>query len=187
MEKGRCAEVLSRKTKVIVSVCVSIGIMIAIFLFSNQNSGDSSSLSEKVSFLIASIFVDGFADMSAFDQQAWIDRLSWPVRKTAHATEFGCLAISLMVTCWQIHCQRDERLGRSTGLVQQLLIDWALAFTLSVAYACTDEIHQMFIDGRAGQISDVFVDASGALIGSTLCALIIYVHMRKRRLEQNYV
>ena len=177
---------LSRKTKVIVSVCISIGIMIVIFLFSNQNSSDSSSLSEKVSFLIASVFVDGFTDMSALDQQAWIDRLSWPVRKTAHATEYGCLAISFMVTCWQIHCYRDERLGRSTGLVRQLLIDWALAFTLSVAYSCTDEMHQMLVDGRAGQISDVFVDASGAIIGSTLCALIIYVHMRNRRLEQNY-
>ena len=185
IKKGRSAGVLSRRTKVIVSACVSIAIMIVIFLFSNQDSGDSSSLSEKVSFLIASVFVDGFSNMSASEQLAWIETLSWPVRKTAHAIEYGCLAISLMITCWQVHCFRNERLSKTMSLTRQLGIDWLLAFALSVVYAITDEIHQMFIDGRAGQVSDVFVDASGALIGSALCVLIMYVYLRKRRLEQN--
>lgn len=159
--------------------------MVVIFLFSNQNSGDSGSLSEKVSYIIATVFVDGFSNMSQVDQRAWIDMLSWPVRKTAHATEYGCLAISLMVTCWQIHCFRNESLSRTMSLSKQLIIDWALAFLLSVAYACTDEIHQMFIDGRAGQFADVCVDASGALIGSTLCALIIYAYLRRKLAARN--
>ena len=38
----------------------------------------------------------------------------------------------------------------------------ALAFALSVAYACTDEIHQRSVEGRHGSPVDVAIDATGA-------------------------
>lgn len=36
---------------------------------------------------------------------------------------------------------------------------------IGVEYAAIDEIHQLFIDGRSGQISDVCIDAIGIAIG----------------------
>ena len=34
-----------------------------------------------------------------------------------------------------------------------------------ILYACTDEIHQLFIQGRAGQLKDVLIDTIGSLTG----------------------
>jgi VanZ family protein len=38
----------------------------------------------------------------------------------------------------------------------------ALAFALTVAYACSDELHQTFVEGRSGNPLDVAIDTAGA-------------------------
>jgi VanZ family protein len=40
-----------------------------------------------------------------------------------------------------------------------------LAFALALAYALTDEAHQMFTPGRHPALTDVAIDAAGASIG----------------------
>jgi VanZ family protein len=40
------------------------------------------------------------------------------------------------------------------------------AFLLALFYAASDEWHQTFVPGRSGQISDVLIDALGALAAS---------------------
>ena len=47
-----------------------------------------------------------------------------------------------------------------------------LAILASTLYACTDELHQLFVPGRTGQIFDVFVDTLGATFG---CLLVLGV------------
>ena len=47
-----------------------------------------------------------------------------------------------------------------------------IAFTGTVFYAVTDEIHQLFVPDRAFQLSDILVDSTGALIG-VMASLII--------------
>lgn len=47
-------------------------------------------------------------------------------------------------------------------------------------YAASDEIHQLFSDGRSGQFSDVLLDSCGALCGILLLCLILYCLIRKR-------
>ncbi len=68
------------------------------------------------------------------------------LRKCAHMTEYGILAVLLV---------------RAIG-------SYAWAFALAVAYAGTDEFHQTFVRGRHGSPVDVGIDAVGALIGLTL-------------------
>ena len=46
----------------------------------------------------------------------------------------------------------------------------SLAILASALYACTDELHQLFVPGRTGQIFDVFVDTLGATFG---CLLVL--------------
>jgi VanZ family protein len=41
-----------------------------------------------------------------------------------------------------------------------------LAFTLSVTYAATDELHQTFVEGRHGTPVDVGIDAAGAAVAA---------------------
>jgi VanZ family protein len=65
------------------------------------------------------------------------------LRKLAHMTEYAILAVLLV---------------RATG-------SYAWAFALAVAYAATDEVHQLFVRGRHGSPVDVAIDAVGALVG----------------------
>jgi len=65
------------------------------------------------------------------------------LRKCAHMTEFAVLAVLLV------------RATRSN----------AVAFGLAVAYAASDEVHQLFVRGRHGSPVDVAIDAVGILIG----------------------
>ena len=48
-----------------------------------------------------------------------------------------------------------------------------IGFGAGTAYACTDELHQLTIDGRSGQCTDVMVDGSGVLIGVVLGTMLI--------------
>jgi VanZ family protein len=68
------------------------------------------------------------------------------LRKLAHMAEYAVLALLLL---------------RATGSYA-----WALAAT--VGYACTDELHQTFVQGRHGSPVDVAIDAVGALAGLAL-------------------
>ena len=38
-------------------------------------------------------------------------------------------------------------------------------------YACSDEFHQLFVEGRSGQFKDVLIDTSGGIFGSLLAIL----------------
>jgi VanZ family protein len=42
------------------------------------------------------------------------------------------------------------------------------ALLISVAYAFTDEIHQLFVPGRSGLLRDVAIDSTGMIISSLL-------------------
>jgi VanZ family protein len=42
------------------------------------------------------------------------------------------------------------------------------AFLISIAYAFTDEIHQLFVPGRSGLLRDVAIDATGMIITALL-------------------
>jgi VanZ family protein len=74
------------------------------------------------------------------------------LRKLAHMTEYAILALLLV---------------RATG-------SYAWAFALTVAYATTDEVHQLFVRGRHGSPIDVAIDAAGALIGLGLLRSKLY-------------
>jgi VanZ family protein len=65
------------------------------------------------------------------------------LRKLAHATEYAVLGFLLL-----------RAVGREVPAV-----------LLGIAYAASDELHQHFVRGRHGAISDVAIDAVGVLIG----------------------
>ncbi|CEN94050.1 VanZ family protein [Paraclostridium sordellii] len=51
-------------------------------------------------------------------------------------------------------------------------------------YACTDEIHQLFIAGRSGEFKDVLVDTLGAIIGLLLVFMINKIlNLRKNKIK----
>ena len=88
------------------------------------------------------------------------------------------------------HCL--EFMGLSVLLFNAVYVTWFLKLTPIIAflgtafYATTDEIHQIFVPGRAFQISDILVDSTGALIGVTASFLILEIILSiKKRGNKN--
>ena len=48
-----------------------------------------------------------------------------------------------------------------------------LTLAICFLYAVSDEVHQVFVPGRAGRISDVMIDTSGAVLGILLVFSVI--------------
>ena len=55
---------------------------------------------------------------------------------------------------------------------------------LGTLYAVTDEMHQLLIEGRSGQWTDVLIDSAGALTGVLIIALVLWMVRKRNRLEE---
>lgn len=60
-----------------------------------------------------------------------------------------------------------------------------ISFLTAALYAVSDEVHQLFVEGRAFQLSDIFIDSIGAAIGVAVSAAfgMIYLNYKRRRSE----
>ncbi|MCM1544845.1 MAG: VanZ family protein [Ruminococcus sp.] len=124
--------------------------MAVIFNFSNQRAAKSDQTSSSVIVTLVKMIHSDFDSWSDERQNETVQSWQFVVRKTAHMTEFASLGV---LTC---------AFALTFGLKLKNLL---LAFIFSVFYAATDEFHQLFVDGRSGQVSDVLVDSAGIFIG----------------------
>lgn len=87
---------------------------------------------------------------------AALDHIVFGARKCAHLTEFAIFTLVLWRafrgTCWR---DRPGWLGR---------VAWS-AWGLAVAFAATDEWHQLYVPGRQGSVWDVLIDSIGGAGG----------------------
>ena len=77
------------------------------------------------------------------------------IRKSAHVTEYAVLA-----ALWFVALTRERGLSRRRAA-------W-LAFLVAVGWACLDELHQATEPSRTASAMDVAIDATGALVASTI-------------------
>lgn len=82
-------------------------------------------------------------------------------RKIAHFVLYASLGASLNYFF--------RTLGKFTSA-----FNFFVSLAISVIYACTDEIHQTFIPGRAGLLSDVGLDSIAAFTGIVIFAALYY-------------
>ena len=87
------------------------------------------------------------------------------LRKGAHFVEFAGLGLCL---CNALYASFGHRLTPVFALVG------------SVIYAISDEVHQIFSEGRACQITDVLIDSTGALSGIVI-AFLVYKIIRRNK------
>ncbi|MBR2552483.1 MAG: VanZ family protein [Erysipelotrichaceae bacterium] len=55
------------------------------------------------------------------------------------------------------------------------------AFVFCFLYACSDELHQLFVGGRSAQFRDVLIDMGGVLLFWLIRRLFLYLFRRIRR------
>ncbi len=86
--------------------------------------------------------------------------LEFTLRKGAHMVSFGILACL-------------ARGGLATGIPPvRSGRQSAVAFTVAMLYAVSDEWHQSFVPTRGARVTDVLIDAAGAVIGLLLVSLV---------------
>ncbi len=146
---------------------LTIAWMIVIFMFSNSPGDESGETSREVGRLFCKIFVPGYEEMVFEEREELALLLDHPIRKLAHFTEYMILG-ALMVGILQFREKSDYW--------KRGLIVWGIA----CLYAVTDEVHQLFVPGRAGALKDVLLDSAGALVGVLLGLLIIRRIVRLR-------
>ena len=96
-------------------------------------------------------------------ESAWLTEHM--VRKTAHFVEYAGLGVLLAV-----NFRPWKGAGRPAPCGFWTRIRGALELALAVPVV--DETIQLFVEGRSGQISDVWLDMSGALCGLAAACLL---------------
>lgn len=153
---------------------LSLLIMGLIFRFSAQDAQASSALSSPFSAFLQQLLQGLPEGLAVF-----------LVRKGAHFsiyTALGfCVVLSLMPALTAEKAVSSASDARAA--VRSRKRNWQpvwLSLLICALYACSDEIHQLMVPGRSGQISDVLLDTAGSLCG-LLTALLLLALFRKLR------
>lgn len=133
--------------------------MAVIFWFSSR---DAVASTEQSDFFIT-VFLHRLFDG---DIPHW---LSVAVRKAAHFTVYAVLAFCLYFSF--------------EGAVKGGVKTFLYPLCISAAYAVSDEIHQMFVPGRAGRVFDLAVDTCGSVcgIGAAVLTAVLIRKIKQRR------
>lgn len=160
--------------KLIIIRCVTFSfaaaIMLLIFLMSAQNNEQSGGASAGIIDTLARLLNPDYSLLSADLQAEYIESFQFIVRKGAHFSLYAALAASFSV-------------GFLTFKNRKRWLSFLYAFIISVFYAVSDEIHQLFIPGRSGEVRDVLIDGAGAVAGclAIFLAFIIYKKIKSSR------
>lgn len=151
------------KKKAIISWILVILCVIMIFIFSCMNTSNSNNKSKfaisrvvEKSFKITNSLGITNKHLSEDEINQLTEKLNYPLRKVAHASEYLILAILIIFA-----------LNKSRIPEKRVFI---IAIIACFLYACSDEFHQTFVDGRTGQFSDVLIDTLGGVLG---CIIIM--------------
>ena len=153
----------NRKTRLIiryVSLFIAILICIVIFILSNQNGTESSSLSEKTLETIVDETKKNDADFM-INWGVWI-------RKIAHMLEYFVLGLFLNIFFLSFD--------------KNIYLLSVIAVITGVLYAISDEFHQSFIPGRVGTVKDVLIDSVGVII-ACVAVTLIYIVIKNNKLK----
>ena len=134
---------MKKKIKKYSSILLFLLWNILIFHFSNQVGNVSQESSDQMLHLLGKIFpfIDGNKDLS------FLSIFSFFIRKSAHMFLFFLL---LFFTFYMISFFFEKN-------------KFQISFLIVFLRALLDEIHQLFIPGRSGELRDVLIDMLGEI------------------------
>lgn len=126
--------------------------MSLIFFFSHQPAVDSDKVSggiiDKIIHIVEIISSHEFNDN---ELEVISNYLIFPVRKLAHFTLYFVLGILFYNVVGLYNIDNKKILY--------------ISLLFCIIYACSDEIHQLFVLGRSGELRDVLIDTLGSILG----------------------
>lgn len=178
---------IKHKRKIVVSSIATIFLILLYFLifsFSEQDGETSGGLSRMISEkCVAFLNALSGKKWSELVLQGMAEYFENPIRKLAHFAEYAVMGV-LLFGVWypwlgmkgQVTRLNDSRSDRSSRkkkclrkkipMLVKIIIPWVL---VSAAF---DEIHQLFIPGRCGNLWDVLLDTVGGSFGLFCCIMI---------------
>lgn len=147
-----------------------------IFSFSAQDAESSTGTSDVITDAVTSEIVKDYDSMAEKDQMLVRSVINYFVRKGGHFTEYFILGVLLVAAFSSSGKARISRAG----------ISLAICFL----YACSDEFHQSFVDGRGPAFFDVCIDTTGALFGIAIsfglaCMIFMILARKKAKKSKN--
>ena len=136
--------------KKIIKFLLVLIIMFTIFSFSNENDVKSTKRSDGL-IIRTTEFILG-RQLTSKEKELYTEKYVHIVRKTAHFTIYFLLGLAF------VSFLREFNLDNKKLLIYTVLFVFI--------YSCSDEVHQLFISGRSGEILDVFIDTLGGFTSS---------------------
>lgn len=146
-----------------------------IFFMSSMDTNESNSKSKTIINDVVEKSVETTNELGITDKHPSenkmakvIEKLNYPFRKAAHASEYFILVLLILIAL-----KNSGVKGRKAFII---------ALIICFIYACTDEYHQTFVNGRTGQFSDTLIDTIGGIIG---CSIIVLKNkfVKKRKVS----
>ena len=153
-------------TKQILSWAFVIVWMVIIFMFSSQDYTNSFNTSKDFTEEIVSLFDN---QTTHINTKTFTIKHHNTVRKFAHFAIYIVLGI----------------LVQNAISLSSIKWKFTASLILCVAYSITDEIHQIFVPGRACKWYDIAIDSVGSVVGIGLYMLVIYsIFVKKSKNNQ---
>ena len=146
--------------RVLLAILV-LNMMALIFNFSAEDASQSNRTSASITEKVAPLVIQGYREMPPRKRVRIFNTVQTIVRKCAHFIEYFLLGLVL-------RCCMESWIG---GRKRLPLIAWLFG----AAYAASDEAHQLWVDGRGGQLTDVLLDSCGVLTGVLFAMLLIRI------------
>ncbi len=154
-----------------VTTLLTASVMVMIFCFSMENAAESDQRSGTISMAVIRVLHPEYETMELYQKKELYDSVQFAVRKCAHYTEYMLLGFMIRLCLESWFGQR----------IRKPHVIPLISMGAGTVYACTDELHQIAIDGRFGTWTDVLVDSCGVLTGICLGSVLIRYVKRKHR------
>ena len=127
-------------------------LLLMVFIFSLSADTGSQSTKKSDSIIVKSCEVLLGRKLSDYEKEKYINRFVKIVRKSAHLFLYFLLGLSV------ISFIKEFAIINYRSIILTVLIVFI--------YAVSDEVHQMFVNGRSGEILDVVIDTIGGILAS---------------------
>lgn len=137
------------------------------FIFSAQEGKQSTVTSQGVIQTVIDK-LPHTKELSDNEKKDLIQKWKKPIRKLAHFSIYligGFLIYALV-----------------NNLKLQIAVKILVAQVVGTMFATFDEVHQLFVPGRSGEVFDVCIDSMGILVGILLAVLVISI-VEKRKVK----
>lgn len=162
------------KYRVVICVCCWLFVavlMVFIFAFSSQAAAKSRAVSMGVTEWLIRL-AGTWQGLTQQDVGQLVTAFNPVIRKMAHFILYFLLGTGSWFAVWYTCGALHLRKGWNT---------WVVALGLSLLYAASDELHQLFVSGRGCELQDVLLDFAGAALGCLLAWTILCVLLGRKR------